>query len=166
MRYLIEDKEPTNGTKDAALRLESPLNVLAKTVKCVVNRRMEKKILFVDDNKDWRAMVTTALSGAGFEVVTAADASEAMKLANETELRLVILDLNLGGESGLMLMKFIRENHPDLPILLYTGIDHDDGTIAAMLREGADRYLHKGSMDELIETVRKFESLPKARPTG
>lgn len=69
------------------------------------------------------------------------------------ELGLIILDLNLAGESGMMLMRFLKRNNPEVPVLLYTGLEHDDTTITEMLREGADRYLKKGSPEELLKTV-------------
>jgi hypothetical protein len=50
-------------------------------------------------------------------------------------------------------MKYLRVNQPEVPILLYSGMDHDDSTIRAMLDEGADQYLRKGSIEELIVTV-------------
>jgi DNA-binding response OmpR family regulator len=114
---------------------------------------MGKKILHVDDENEWRTMVATCLEAAGYELVTAHDASEAMAKAEGVELGLIILDLNLAGENGMMLLKFLKRNHPDAPILLYTGTPHDDAAIRTMLKEGADQYLQKGAMEELILTV-------------
>jgi len=98
-------------------------------------------------------VASAALQGAGYEVVTAQDASEAMEIADGLNLGLIILDLNLAGESGLTFMKYLRHNHPDVPILLFTGMEHDDSTVRAMLDQGADQYLRKGSSEELIVTV-------------
>jgi DNA-binding NtrC family response regulator len=39
---------------------------------------MDAKLLFIDDDPDWRVIATTALTDAGYEVVTAQDASDAM----------------------------------------------------------------------------------------
>ncbi len=114
---------------------------------------MGKKILFVEDTADWRSMVQTFLEVKGYEVLTAKDASEAMARSDGIELGLIIVDLNLGGESGMMLMRFLKRNNPEVPILLFTGMDHDDATITAMLRQGADRYLQKGSLEELLKAV-------------
>ena len=114
---------------------------------------MVTKVLFIDDDSHWRETVQTALQDAGYAVETAQDASEAMEKSQGSRLGLIILDLNLAGESGLTFMKYLRVNQPEVPILLYSGMDHDDSTIRAMLDEGADQYLRKGSIEELIVTV-------------
>ena len=114
---------------------------------------MDTKVLFIDDDADWREIASTTLRDAGYDVVTAQDASEAMEKAQGIQVGLIILDLNLAGESGLNFMKYLRHNYPDVPILLFTGMDHDDSTVRAMLDQGADQYLRKGSTEELIVTV-------------
>jgi DNA-binding response OmpR family regulator len=114
---------------------------------------METKVLFIDDDPGWREIASETLRSAGYDVVTAQDASEAMEKGQGLNLGLIILDLNLAGESGLNFMKYLRHNYPDVPILLFTGMEHDDSTVRAMLDQGADQYLRKGSTEELIVTV-------------
>jgi DNA-binding response OmpR family regulator len=117
---------------------------------------MGKKLLFVDDDANWREVASTSLQEAGYEVVTAQDASEAMEKALGEELGLIVLDLNLAGESGLTFMKYLKHNLPDVPILLFTGMEHDDSTVRAMLDQGADQYLRKTGTAELIVTVSSY----------
>ena len=114
---------------------------------------MEPKVLFIDDDPDWRNAASVALEGAGYGVITAKDASEAMEKGEGSKLGLIVLDLNLAGESGLTLMKYLRHNCPGVPILLFTGLDHDDSTVQAMLDEGADQYMRKSGIEELVVTV-------------
>jgi two-component system response regulator FlrC len=114
---------------------------------------MEPKVLFVDDDPNWRKAASLALEGAGYGVITAKDASEAMEQGEGCKLGLIVLDLNLAGESGLTLMKYLRHNYPGVPILLFTGLEHDDSTVRAMLDEGADQYMRKSGVEELVVTV-------------
>ncbi len=119
---------------------------------------MGKSLLFVDDDKSCLESVTAFLRTAGYEVLPAKDATQAMQLAgiDGVKLGLIIVDIDLAGESGLMLMKFLRFNHPGVPVLLYTGKEHDDATIRTMLDQGADQYLPKRSLDELLVTVGSY----------
>jgi DNA-binding NtrC family response regulator len=116
---------------------------------------MEKKILFVDDENDWREVAEMYLKDSGYEVLTARDGTEAMSRTEGVTLGLIILDLNLAGENGLMLMKFLKRNHPDVPIILYTGQEHSSAAIQDMLKQGAQQYVRKGTLGELLKAVQK-----------
>ena|SRR5260221_11498420 len=118
--------------------------------------RMRPKVLFIDDDAAWREAVTLALTEAGYGVVAAKDATEAMQHGEDAKLGLIVLDLNLAGESGLTLMKYLRHNCPGVPIVIFTGLEHDDSTVRAMLEDGADRYLRKSGVDELVVTVGSY----------
>jgi len=115
--------------------------------------RMGKKILFVDDDKHWRLLVETSLNEAGYDVVAVRDAGEAILQLDQVEPALIVLDLDLGGENGLMLMKFVKQNHPAVPVILYTGMEHDDQFVQRMLQQGAHQYLRKGGGEELLQAV-------------
>jgi CheY-like chemotaxis protein len=124
-----------------------------------------RKILFVDDEDDWRYMATMYLTDAGYEVSTARDSTEALRQAGGAKPDLIILDLNLGGESGLVVMKLLKEKHPGVPVLLYTGMEHDEAAVRAMLRDGAHQYLRKTTMGEMLKAVRKaLGELPQQKP--
>lgn len=113
-----------------------------------------KRILFVDDEADWRLIVKDCLEDAGFEVVTATDAGEAMVETDGLKLDLIILDLNLGGENGFVLMKILKVNYPEIPFLLYTGLPSADVEAQAMPWENRQPYLRKGPMVDLLAGVR------------
>ena len=112
-----------------------------------------KKMLYVDDDKDWRDVVTATFQDAGREILTAKDATEAMRLAESVTLSLIILDLDLDGEDGLVLMQFFKCNQPDVPVILYTGLNHDDEAIQELLRQGAYQYVRKGPLEDLHRAV-------------
>jgi CheY-like chemotaxis protein len=76
-----------------------------------------------------------------------------MRLTDGVKLGLIILDLDLDGEDGLVLMKFFKCNQPDVPIILYTGLNHDDAAILEMLRQGAHQYVRKGPLEDLRKAV-------------
>jgi CheY-like chemotaxis protein len=114
-----------------------------------------KRILFVDDEGDWRMVAGTYLEDAGFEVVTAKDIAEALHRMERIKLDAIVLDVQLGKENGLLLMEFLKKSHPGVPILVYTGQEHGHDVVQEMLKQGASRYLRKGTMGELCEAVRQ-----------
>ena len=118
-----------------------------------MNASMRRKVLFVDDEQQWRDQVSSSLGQAGFDVLAAADGSEAMAKAADPALGLMIVDEDLAGESGLMLTKFLRHNNPDVPTMLYTSTPHDADATLDMMSQGADQCMPKGSMEELIVNV-------------
>jgi len=112
-----------------------------------------KKILFVDDENDWRFMATIYLKECGYEVLTAGHGEDAVAQAQAAKPDLILLDLHLAGESGLDVMKLLKQKAPKVPILLYTCRDHDAETVNLMLRHGAYGYLRKGTMGEMLQAV-------------
>lgn len=114
---------------------------------------MSKKILFVDDEPEWRLIPATALRHAGHEVITAKDVFETGLQSYGMKLDLIILDVNLGSENAPGLMRLLKEGHAGVPVLLYTGLEEDDTAVQAMMKEGAYGYLRKGSMKELLDGV-------------
>jgi two-component system, OmpR family, response regulator len=124
-----------------------------------------KKILFVDDDRDWREVVGSFLADAGFEVLTASDATEGMAGLEQFEPDLIALDLNLAGESGLMLMSFLKRNKPDARVVLFTGLSHDNEQIQEMLKLGAQQYVRKGPLEDLLKAVKASLSSSAPAPS-
>ncbi len=84
---------------------------------------MGKTVLVVDDSVSMRQMVSFTLTGAGYEVVEAADGKEAVdKLNGGAKPNLVITDLNMPNMDGISLIKAIRgmAPHKFTPILMLT----------------------------------------------
>ncbi len=117
--------------------------------------RLGAKILLVEDDREWRQLAANSLRDAGYDVLSAGDAAEVSLLKDHADVELVVLDLDLGGENGLMLMRHLKGNHPRARILLYTGIEHDTEAVQRMLDAGAHRYVRKGALSELTATVQE-----------
>ena len=124
---------------------------------------MGKKVLFVDDDEHWRLVVQTSLTEAGYHVVTVSDTGDAILRLSQTGPDLIILDLDLGGESGLELMNYAKQHLPAVPVLLYTGMERDNPFVQRMLQQGADQYLRKGRPEALLEAVKAAVKAQPAR---
>jgi two-component system response regulator RegA len=114
---------------------------------------MAKNILFVDDEGDWRFMAAAYLQEFGYKVLTAKSGSEAMLLHRDQPIDLIILDQNLGGESGVALIPYLRKQHPKAPIILFTAMEQDEDTIQKILGLGAAQYVRKTTMENLLKAV-------------
>jgi two-component system response regulator (stage 0 sporulation protein F) len=112
-----------------------------------------KTVLLVDDEQDWRFMAGLYMKDAGLEVLTAAGGTEALEKIRGARPDLVLLDLNLAGESGLEVLKRLKEQQPSLRVILYTGMEHDKESVEGMLRLGAYRYVRKSTMGEMLKAV-------------
>ena len=98
-------------------------------------------ILIVDDNADIRVFVRAALEGEGYKVVEATNGNEALKIFQETNPAVVILDLSMGHPDGFEVCREIRRSSL-VPIIMLTdrGEEMDE---AMCLASGADDYITK-----------------------
>jgi CheY-like chemotaxis protein len=85
---------------------------------------MGKKILVVDDEPDVREFLGTVLEDGGFEVVTAADGSEALAIAQDENPDLVILDLAMPMQTGTDFYRRLARDKQlrDTPIIVVSGL--------------------------------------------
>ncbi len=114
---------------------------------------MTAKILIVDDEPQIRRVMKTALASESYIAVDAKSAAEAFTKLREERFDLVLLDVNMPGESGLEACSEIRRSS-DIAIIMLTVRNTDADKIAA-LDAGADDYVTKPfSMPELLARVR------------
>ena len=80
------------------------------------------RILAVDDSPSMRQMVSTTLTGAGYEVEQAGDGVEALQLAGRQRFDLVITDVNMPNMDGIALVRELRNkpNYKFVPLLILT----------------------------------------------
>ena len=77
-------------------------------------------VLLVDDNSSVRQSLTRALSFENYEVVAAANGAEAMRGLGGNSIDVVLLDQDLGLESGWDLLEQFRKLQPGLPVIIMT----------------------------------------------
>lgn len=116
---------------------------------------MEKNlVLVVDDEDDFREALARYLSK---EIEVAVDEAKNGRIALEKvrdhgdQYCTVLLDLVLGSPSGLEVLKHLKQDIPDLPVIVFTGKDMEAGGKALSL--GADRLLHKKQNPSEIASV-------------
>jgi hypothetical protein len=78
-------------------------------------------ILVVDDSRGLRGTITAVLRTAGHEVISAADAKEALKILDHQAVDLILTDILMPEMDGLALIREIRRRVPFLPIIAMSG---------------------------------------------
>jgi len=80
------------------------------------------KVLMVDDDPDLLELGVECLSNAGFPVLTASDGHRAcVTLSSEPDIKLVVSDINMPNLDGITLLSYIKNNRPDVAVVLTSG---------------------------------------------
>lgn len=124
---------------------------------------VRRTVLVVEDDEALRDRLVRSLAGRGFEARGAADAREAVEQARVESPECALVDLRLGGQSGLEVVRQLREIDTATRIVVLTGY----GSIATALdalRSGAVHYLTKpASLDEIIAAF-DHDGAPASEP--
>jgi two-component system, NtrC family, response regulator AtoC len=117
---------------------------------------MGGKILVVEDDETFRGFLDTILSDEGYEVRTAFDGQEGLRLLRRETFDLVVSDLKLPGKSGLELFRETRQEICPPPFIFLTAFGRVDDAVAAM-KDGAVDFLTKPleNPDMLLSLVRR-----------
>jgi DNA-binding response OmpR family regulator len=103
---------------------------------------MPQSVLMVEDDAAIADTVRVALAGQGYDVQWAADGAVATNAIEERPPDLVLLDAGLPDVDGFSLCRWIREQHPFLPVIIVTARDADIDVVVG-LDAGADDYVTK-----------------------
>jgi two-component system, OmpR family, response regulator MtrA len=127
---------------------------------------MPKRILVVEDNDPLRELFRDTLTLRGFEVVVAANGSEALEAAKGYTIDAVITDLEIPGLSGLELCRALRRQTAvfgrHIPVWLMTG-SNQTGLMQQALEAGACGLLRKPfSLDQACAQVERSLGLDSA----
>jgi PAS domain S-box-containing protein len=95
------------------------------------------------------ALLLETLLGTGCAVTRVSTLAEGIAACNQAQFDLVLLDLFLTDSRGLDTLRQFQSLHPELPILVMSGLD-DEQIAASAVHEGAQDYLVKGQMDEVL----------------
>jgi len=114
------------------------------------------KIFIVDDELVMRKSLSGWLERDGYEVDTAESGEEAIEKLKETRFDLLLVDIKMEGISGLDVLKHVRENDPDMAVVMITAYGSISTAIEAM-KNGAHDYLLKPfDPDELGVLIEKI----------
>ncbi len=111
-------------------------------------------VLVVDDEAVLAEMVSMALRYEGWNISTAGDGSSAIATARAQRPDVVVLDVMLPDMSGLDVLHKLREENPQLPVLLLTAKDAVEDRIAGLTAGGDDYVTKPFSIEEVVLRLR------------
>ena len=119
----------------------------------------KKKILVVDDDLGIRTLLEKRLNAAGYQVLTATNGIEGVKMARKEDPDLILLDVLMPLQDGYKACEEIKKVYrQDIPIIIFTGQPYEKELIDEAYKEfGADDYVLKPlKMEELLKKIKKL----------
>ena len=121
------------------------------------------KVLLVDDEEDFVSTLAERLALRGVKTRTAFNGEQALRAVAADPPDIVVLDVMMPGMSGIEVLKRIRVDNPNLPVILLTGIGSAKDGVEG-IRLGAFDYLMKPL--QLEELTRKISEAIKQASAG
>ncbi|MDG1753030.1 MAG: sigma 54-interacting transcriptional regulator [Thalassotalea sp.] len=126
----------------------------------------QKSILIVDDDPSLLRLLGIRLAAAGYDVLPAKSAKEALGILKSSQPQLVISDLKMEGMDGMALFEKVRQQQPNLPVIIMTA----HGTIPDAInatKQGVFSFLTKPfESQELLDTVKQAIRLQPQNEIG
>ena len=121
---------------------------------------MKNKILLVDDDPVVRDAVANVLTLEGYEVVPASNGVEAIELAQQGSMDLVLLDLNMPKKNGWDTFEILSRRKPWVPFIIITARPNQ---LFSALAAGAGALMEKPlEFERLLQTIRDLLGEPMA----
>ena len=125
---------------------------------------MEKSILLVDDEEGIRKVLGIALADLGYEVLTAENGAEALRIFKDVQPPIVLTDIKMPEMDGIELLRQLKQESPDTEVIMITGHGDMDLAIKSVKYEATD-FVTKPINDEVLEIAlnRAQERIPCAK---
>src|SRR5690606_36618148 len=101
-----------------------------------------KAVWIVDDDQSIRWVLEKALARAGVAAHSYASAAEVLEAFKDGKPSVLVTDVRMPGQDGVSLLHKIKQEHPDLPVIVMTAFTDLNSTVAAF-QKGAFAYLPK-----------------------
>jgi DNA-binding NtrC family response regulator len=119
-------------------------------------------VLIADDDSSFRRVLEYQLKQSGYSVLTAEDGAKAFEIFSQNRCHAVLTDLDMPGLSGNELLKAIKQQSPDTPVIIITAYGTIDSAVDAM-KAGAFNYvtkpINRDALLHILDQALKFSGL-------
>jgi two-component system OmpR family response regulator len=122
----------------------------------------EARLLVVDDEPNILELLSASLRYAGFEVATAPNGAQAIKVAKQFRPDLVVLDVMMPDLDGFAVVRRLRSDGMTVPVLFLTARDATEDKVMGLTVGGDDYVTKPFSLEEILARIRACSA---ARPT-
>jgi len=113
------------------------------------------KILVVDDEEALRTVLSSELEGEGYQVSTAGDGEEAIKILGTQQFHLILLDIKMPNVDGFEVLKYVKQKQPSTKVIMLTGFADLKNAIESK-KLGAEDFVSKPyDLVDLLTTVER-----------
>jgi putative nucleotidyltransferase with HDIG domain len=123
-------------------------------------------VLLVDDHAPVLRFLAAAFKRQGCRVSTASSAEEALELIADRGFDLVVSDIKMPGLSGLDLLRTVRGQQPDTPVVLITGMPSVDSAVFGLRHQAYDYLTKPFSMSDVQQLVGRVRHDRESRLSG
>jgi DNA-binding NtrC family response regulator len=112
-----------------------------------------RKALALDDDIRILKLLEALLAKIGYRALTVTTRESALELLKKEQVDFVLLDICLPGDSGLDILKEIKQVYPHLPVIMLTTLGYDDKALKEALSRGASGYVSKTCSFQELKAV-------------
>lgn len=118
--------------------------------------KTELRLLLVDDERDFRELLSIILQRAGYAADTAENGEEAVSMLREREYDIVLTDMKMGGMDGIELIEYINSLNKGIKCIVITAYGSVENAVEAMKKGAFSYFIKSNSPQELIFEIEKI----------
>ncbi len=119
---------------------------------------MSEKVLLVDDEKDFLDIMSERMQARGMTVKTADSADKAMAMLENESFDAIVMDFKMPGMDGIQALKNIKNQKPELQIILLTGYATVEKTVEAMKIGATDLLEKPADLEALAAKIKQAKT--------
>jgi len=124
------------------------------------------KVLLVDDEADFRAVLHKRLARRGLLVSEAEDGARALEAAAGQAFDVVVLDMKMPGMDGLETLRLLKRDHPSIEVVILTGHANAEAAVSGMDLGAFDYLIKPVDLGELVDKVEDAHRERRLRRAG